>query len=98
MTTRKDGVLEPALFHPSARLSFELSRLCSNAGPRCRSNGCPLLREGLSVHCTLQRDAASDLMIGAVKDAREKFGLGKDRRDVMIHCQTVHENQLDLMQ
>ncbi len=47
-------------------------------------------------HCN--GDAASDLMIGAVKDAREKFGPGKDRRDVMIHCQTVREDQLDLMQ
>lgn len=47
-------------------------------------------------HCN--GDAASDLMIGAVKDARKKFGAGKDRRDVMIHCQTVREDQLDLMQ
>lgn len=46
-------------------------------------------------HCN--GDAASDLMIGAVKDAREKFGVGRDRRDVMIHCQTVREDQLDSM-
>lgn len=46
-------------------------------------------------HCN--GDAAGDLMLGAVKDAREKFGPGKDRRDVMIHCQTVREDQLDLM-
>ena len=32
-----------------------------------------------------------------MKDAREKFGPGKDRRDVMIHCQTVREDQLDMM-
>jgi predicted amidohydrolase YtcJ len=46
-------------------------------------------------HCN--GDAAGDIMLGAVKDAREKFGPGKDRRDVMIHCQTVREDQLDLM-
>lgn len=46
-------------------------------------------------HCN--GDAASDLMLGAVKDARRKFGPGNDRRDVMIHCQTVREDQLDLM-
>ena len=37
------------------------------------------------------------MMLGAVKDAREKYGKGKDRRDVMIHCQTVREDQLDAM-
>lgn len=46
-------------------------------------------------HCN--GDAASDLMLAAVKDAREKFGPGTDRRDVMIHCQTVREDQLDSM-
>jgi predicted amidohydrolase YtcJ len=42
-------------------------------------------------------DAACDLMINGVKDARAKGGIGKDRRDVMIHCQTVREDQLDAM-
>jgi predicted amidohydrolase YtcJ len=46
-------------------------------------------------HCN--GDAASDMMLGAIKDAREKFGKGKDRRDVMIHCQTIREDQLDTM-
>ncbi len=46
-------------------------------------------------HCN--GDGASDLMLGAVKDAREKFGPGNDRRDVMIHCQTIREDQLDMM-
>jgi predicted amidohydrolase YtcJ len=46
-------------------------------------------------HCN--GDAAGDMMIGAVKDARAKLGTGKDRRDVMIHCQTVREDQLDAM-
>ena len=46
-------------------------------------------------HCN--GDAASDMMLGAIKDARAKFGPGKDRRDVMIHCQTVREDQLDSM-
>jgi predicted amidohydrolase YtcJ len=46
-------------------------------------------------HCN--GDAAGDIMLGAVKDARAKFGPGQDRRDVMIHCQTVREDQLDAM-
>lgn len=46
-------------------------------------------------HCN--GDAASDMMIGAVKDANEKLGKGNDRRDEMIHCQTVREDQLDSM-
>lgn len=46
-------------------------------------------------HCN--GDAAGDMMIGAVKDARAKHGPGQDRRDVMIHCQTVREDQLDSM-
>ena len=46
-------------------------------------------------HCN--GDAASDMMIGAVKDANEKLGKGNNRRDVMIHCQTVREDQLDSM-
>jgi predicted amidohydrolase YtcJ len=37
------------------------------------------------------------MMIHGVKDARAKHGPGKDRRDVMIHCQTVREDQLDAM-
>jgi predicted amidohydrolase YtcJ len=56
----------------------------------CYENGWQFL-----AHCN--GDAASDLMLGAVKDAREKFGPGTDRRDVMIHCQTVREDQLDSM-
>jgi predicted amidohydrolase YtcJ len=48
------------------------------------------------VHCN--GDAAGDLMLGAVKDAQAQFGSRDDRRDVMIHCQTVREDQLDLMQ
>ena len=47
-------------------------------------------------HCN--GDAAGDLMLGAIKDARRMFGLGEDRRDVLIHCQTVREDQLDSMQ
>ncbi len=47
-------------------------------------------------HCN--GDAASDMMLGAIKDARARFGPGTDRRDVMIHCQTVREDQLDTMQ
>jgi predicted amidohydrolase YtcJ len=47
-------------------------------------------------HCN--GDAAGDMMLGAIKDARSRFGHGTDRRDVMIHCQTVREDQLDAMQ
>lgn len=41
-------------------------------------------------------DAASDQMIGAVRQAVARHGLG-DRRTVMIHAQTVREDQLDAM-
>jgi predicted amidohydrolase YtcJ len=44
-------------------------------------------------HCN--GDAAGDLMIGAIREARKHFGPQPDRRDVMIHCQTVREDQLD---
>lgn len=47
-------------------------------------------------HCN--GDAASDLLIGAIKDAQIKHGKDANRRDVMIHCQTVREDQLDAMQ
>lgn len=46
-------------------------------------------------HCN--GDAAADMMLGGIKDARAKYGPGNDRRDVMIHCQTVREDQLDAM-
>jgi len=46
-------------------------------------------------HCN--GDAAGDILLGAIQDARTKYGVGLDRRDVMIHCQTVREDQLDLM-
>lgn len=42
-------------------------------------------------------DAVSDQMIAAVAKATKKYGL-KDRRTVMIHAQTVREDQLDRMQ
>ena len=48
--------------------------------------------------CHCNGDAASDMMLGGIKEARAKFGKGEDRRDVMIHCQTVREDQLDQMQ
>ena len=46
-------------------------------------------------HCN--GDAAGDLMIGAVQDAQRMHGKNAKRRDVMIHCQTVREDQLDAM-
>ncbi|MFN9371757.1 MAG: amidohydrolase [Planctomycetaceae bacterium] len=48
------------------------------------------------IHCN--GDAASDLMIAAVRAAQERHGRDPNRRDVMIHCQTVREDQLDRMQ
>lgn len=46
------------------------------------------------VHCN--GDAAADMMIAAVAKARDKLG-AKDWRPVMIHAQTVREDQLDRM-
>lgn len=56
----------------------------------CYENGWQFL-----AHCN--GDAAGDMMLGAIKDAHAKIDKGKDRRDVMIHCQTVREDQLDTM-
>lgn len=53
--------------------------------------------KGWQFICHCNGDAAGDLMLGAIKDARAKHGTGTDRRDVMIHCQTVREDQLDTM-
>ncbi|MBT1063515.1 amidohydrolase [Bowmanella sp. Y26] len=49
----------------------------------------------LLTHCN--GDAASDALIEAVAEAQDKFGKG-DRRTVMVHSQTVREDQLDRMQ
>jgi predicted amidohydrolase YtcJ len=46
------------------------------------------------VHCN--GDAASDMMIEAVRKARRKHGK-KDLRPVMVHAQTVRADQLDQM-
>ena len=48
----------------------------------------------LLTHCN--GDAAADALIAAVARAEEKFGKA-DRRPVMIHAQTVREDQLDRM-
>jgi len=48
----------------------------------------------LLTHCN--GDAASDALIEAVANAEAKFGKG-DRRTVMVHAQTVREDQLDRM-
>lgn len=47
------------------------------------------------VHCN--GDAAADQFIRAVRAATARYGPG-DRRPVMIHAQTVREDQLDAMQ
>ncbi|MCP3102584.1 amidohydrolase [Myxococcus sp. K15C18031901] len=48
----------------------------------------------LLVHCN--GDAASDMMISSVRAARAKHG-PKPLRPVMVHAQTVREDQLDAM-
>jgi len=48
----------------------------------------------LLTHCN--GDAASDALVDAVTHAEAKYGKG-DRRTVMIHAQTVREDQLDRM-
>lgn len=47
------------------------------------------------VHCN--GDAMGDQFIKAYKQAEEELGVGKDLRPVMIHAQTVREDQLDEM-
>jgi len=49
----------------------------------------------LLTHCN--GDAAADALLEAVGRAEAKYGKG-DRRPVMIHAQTVREDQLDRMQ
>ena len=56
---------------------------------RCFANGWQLI-----AHCN--GDAAGDQLIRAVRAATEKHGPG-DRRTIMIHAQTVREDQLDAM-
>lgn len=46
--------------------------------------------------CHTNGDAASEALIDAVAKAASKFG-NEDRRTVMIHAQTVREDQLDRM-
>jgi predicted amidohydrolase YtcJ len=48
----------------------------------------------LHIHCN--GDAAADMMLDALELATKKFGHG-DRRPVMIHAQTVRDDQLDRM-
>ncbi|EPX56887.1 putative metal-dependent hydrolase with the TIM-barrel fold having protein [Cystobacter fuscus DSM 2262] len=48
----------------------------------------------LHVHCN--GDAAADMFLDAVERATTKFGPG-DRRPVMVHAQTVREDQLERM-
>lgn len=48
----------------------------------------------LHIHCN--GDAAADMMLVAVERATAKFGQA-DRRPVMVHAQTVRDDQLDKM-
>jgi predicted amidohydrolase YtcJ len=52
--------------------------------------------EGIPLLAHANGDAAADQLIDAVASANEKFGQ-KDRRTVMIHAQTVREDQIDSM-
>lgn len=47
-------------------------------------------------HCN--GDAAGDQFLSGIREAILSHGRDPDRRDVMIHCQTVREDQLDTMQ
>ncbi len=53
-------------------------------------------RKGWQIHVHCNGDAAADQFIRAVRLATAKLGPG-DRRPVMIHAQTVREDQLDAM-
>lgn len=48
----------------------------------------------LHIHCN--GDAAADMMLQSIDRATKQFGVA-DRRPVMIHAQTVREDQLDTM-
>ena len=52
--------------------------------------------EGWPILAHANGDAAADQLIAAVRAATERYGSG-DRRTVMIHAQTVREEQLDAM-
>ena len=49
----------------------------------------------LLAHCN--GDAASEQFLTQYKTSMEKYGSNEDLRPVMIHCQTVREDQLDRM-
>jgi hypothetical protein len=53
-------------------------------------------RKGWQIHVHCNGDAAADQFIRAVRLAVAKHGPG-DRRPVMVHAQTVREDQLDAM-
>ena len=53
-------------------------------------------RKGWQILAHCNGDAASDQFIAAIRAATEKYGQA-DRRPVMIHAQTVREDQLDEM-
>ena len=53
-------------------------------------------RKGWQIHVHCNGDAAADQFIRAVRLAVAKLGAG-DRRPVMVHAQTVREDQLDAM-
>ncbi len=52
--------------------------------------------EGVQVLAHANGDAASEVLVDAVEEAEQEFG-PRDHRTVMIHAQTVREDQLDRM-
>ncbi|MDY7225318.1 amidohydrolase [Hyalangium rubrum] len=53
-------------------------------------------KNGRQLHIHCNGDAAADMMLKSVERATQKFGPA-DRRPVMVHAQTVREDQLDTM-
>lgn len=51
--------------------------------------------KGWPVQCHTNGDAATDMLITAVRDAEAAYP-GKDRRVVVVHAQTMREEQLDM--
>lgn len=52
--------------------------------------------KGWQLHCHCNGDASADMLLDSLERATAKFGPA-DRRPVMVHAQTVREDQLDRM-
>lgn len=58
---------------------------------------CICIQNGWSVHLHCNGDAASEQFIRVYEKVWREAGCPSDRRPVMIHCQTVRDDQLDRM-